>query len=366
MAAGLIAAGLAAQDDTSHPAMPQLDCSECHTCENPTADNMCLKPCPSLTMAHRLGDHRLREAPDSLLLSQIADLYKPVEFSHGLHAEMAEMKGGCGMCHHYSPAEEIPPCRECHGTERSPSNLRQPTLKGAYHRQCMGCHREWSHDTRCVVCHLPEPGKSMAVTMDSTDIMGISHPKIMVPGTKVYHPDYDEGPVVTFHHGEHVDLFELSCVDCHRDENCGYCHELGKEPGATAELEDGHDRCGSCHDLDNCGKCHGETEKPAFSHASTGWPLSSYHRGLDCRACHPTGRKIGRLNRSCNNCHSGWDQENFSHAVTGLKLDEIHVEMDCGDCHLDRDFAAEPACSDCHDDGRTHKDAPPGEVITGR
>jgi hypothetical protein len=359
----LVVTRLTAQDDASHTALPELDCSECHTCTNPTASNMCLKMCPSLTIAHKAVEHNLKEAPDSLLLREIADLYKPVQFSHKLHAEMAEMGGGCAICHHYSPPGKIPPCRECHGAEGSPNNLRQPALKGAYHRRCMGCHREWSHDTKCIVCHLPEPGKAMAATVDSTDIMGISHPKIMVPVTKVYHTEYDEGPVVTFHHKEHIDLFDLTCVSCHQDENCGYCHDLSKGERPVTKMDDGHDMCSNCHDLDNCSECHGKKEKPVFSHASTGWPLSGYHQKLDCRACHPTGKKISRLSRHCNDCHGGWNQDNFSHTVTGLKLDEIHVEMDCSDCHTNRNFEAEPNCSDCHDDGRTHKDAPPGKIV---
>ncbi|HUV31554.1 MAG TPA: cytochrome c3 family protein [Acidobacteriota bacterium] len=352
--------------DTEDTVQPTLDCLQCHTCERPTPSDMCLQPCPSLTMAQNVVPHSLSEAPDSMLLGDIADVFKPVHFNHKLHAEMAEMGGDCATCHHYSPAGEIPPCRDCHGGEGNPTNLRQPGLKGAYHRQCLSCHREWSHETRCVLCHLPEAGREMAAVADPTDIIGIPHPVITEPETKIYRTPYNEGPVVTFHHAEHIHLFGLNCANCHQKENCGFCHDLQKPATLAKSMEEVHAICNDCHVNDACGKCHDTKEKPVFSHASTGWPLNRYHRTLDCRACHPTGRQIGRLNSNCGACHAGWNQENFAHAVTGLQLDEIHVELDCTDCHADRKFDQTPDCSACHDDGRTHEDAPPGELLSSR
>jgi hypothetical protein len=342
--------------------MPKIDCAKCHTCPDPTPEKMCLKPCPTLTMAHSKGtNHQLSEAPDTLLLDDIADLYGPVHFNHKVHARMAEMNSNCQTCHHYSPAGKISPCKECHGGETNPNNLRQPGLKGAYHRQCLSCHREWSHDTQCTICHTPQAGKQMSGTIaDSTDVMGKSHPLITPPVTKVYRTPYAKGPVVTFFHKEHIDLFGLKCVDCHKQENCSYCHDLKpaeRKPRTQVEI---HAVCSDCHKTDECSKCHGTKEKPAFSHAITGWPLNRFHKGLDCRACHPTGKKIARLNNQCASCHAGWNQANFSHAVTGLILDENHREMDCTDCHTDRKYNEPPSCSGCHDDNRSYKDAPPG------
>lgn len=358
-----------------HTAIPDLNCRECHTCDKPTAGDMCLKPCPSLTMTELVANHKLKEAPDSFVIGEISDVYQPVRFNHKLHAEMAGMGSDCATCHHYSPSGRIPPCVECHGGEKNPANLRQPSLKGAYHRQCLSCHREWSHETKCIICHLPTAGREAAAGgYDSTDIIGISHPVITTPISEVYHTAYEEGPVVTFHHNEHVNLFDIKCVNCHQQENCSNCHDLQKGVEKTGKtMEQVHAVCGDCHgdimcdkcqDKDKCKKCHDVKEKPAFSHASTGWPLNRFHKNLDCRSCHPTGRKIARLNNKCSFCHGGWNQDNFKHAVTGLVLSEIHMEAECSDCHADLRYDKPVSCANCHDEGDVDpKETPPGEYV---
>jgi len=354
----------------SHTAeMLDIDCSQCHTCETPTAQNKCLKQCPSFSMTHVATSHQLSEAPDSLLLGYLADLYQPVRFDHKAHADMAEMGLKCATCHHYSPAGRIPSCRECHGGEANPNNLRQPALKGAYHRQCISCHREWSHDTKCLVCHLPAEGKISAVGVDTTDIIGVPHPVITEPAKKIYNTPFDEGPIVTFYHEQHVQLYGLRCANCHAEEACSRCHDLSR-PKNRAQLtnelksmEEVHAICNDCHADDDCGKCHDHHEKPPFSHAMTGWGLGRFHNRLDCRACHPTGRPIGRLDTRCVSCHGGWNIDNFNHAVTGLRLDEMHSEIDCEVCHVQKRFEQDPVCADCHEDDRTAHDATPGEYL---
>jgi hypothetical protein len=360
----IIPYGIGLGSQSSHDQIPELDCGECHTCENPTVDAPCLKACPRLFVAQVDKEHSIGEAPDSLLLDVLVNQYGAVRFNHKLHAEMAGMDRGCSQCHHFSPEGKIPPCSQCHGGEANPENLRQPGLKGAYHRHCLSCHREWSHSTACVVFHLPSEAEPLGDEAGAqTDIIGVEHPIITEPVKKVYHTPYESGPVVTFYHKEHIDLFGLRCVDCHQEENCSYCHDLQKPANLQKTDEQIHAICSDCHGKDKCSKCHDTRERPAFSHADTGWPLSRYHIGLDCRACHPTGKRISRLNRNCLNCHGGWNQETFDHAVTGLKLDEIHYELECGDCHIDRQFQNEPSCADCHDDGRSPKENPPGAWI---
>lgn len=355
--------------EAPHPMSVQdkIDCTECHTCEVPTARETCLRQCPTVSMTHVKSSHALTEAPDSLLIDELMETYQAVHFDHKSHARMAEMNDSCGICHHYSPAGHIPPCKECHGNETNPNNLRQPGLKGAYHRQCLSCHREWSHDTKCVVCHLPSTSGGLASAGDDmTDILGRSHPVITTPVKKVYGTPYKDGPIVTFQHKEHVDLFGFRCVDCHRQESCSYCHDLQRPAATNKTQEQVHAVCNDCHKSDACAKCHDTKERPGFSHNKTGWPLNPYHNTLDCWSCHPTGKRISKLSGMCVNCHEGWNQENFKHAVTGLMLDEMHADLDCTDCHADRKFEADPVCSDCHDDGRTADTAPPGTKMHKR
>ena len=356
--------GLSFAQRGEHQQMKKLNCLECHTCANPTATDRCLKPCPSLFTAQSQEKHYVGEAPDSLILDAIMDQYGAVRFNHRLHAQMAGMGKGCAQCHHYSPAGNIPPCNECHGGDVNPANLRQPGLKGAYHRQCLACHREWSHSTACVVCHLPRAGESLEKNgEDQTDIIGIPHPIITEPIKKVYYTPYETGPVVTFYHKEHIELFGLRCVDCHQEENCAYCHDLQKSANLRKTDEEIHAICSNCHGTSKCSKCHDREERPAFTHADTGWPHNRFHAKLDCRGCHPTGRRISKLDTKCATCHGGWNKANFSHSIVGLQLDENHVGVDCTECHVDKQYQNKPDCASCHDDNRDYIISPPGKKI---
>jgi len=95
-------------------------------------------------------------APEIITLDILSKRYGPVEFSHGYHADMA---GDCASCHHHSPEGTTPACGECHepitvyhyDPAREGPNL---GLKGAYHGQCMGCHKEWgTGPVGCTDCH---------------------------------------------------------------------------------------------------------------------------------------------------------------------------------------------------------------------
>ncbi len=347
--------------NNSSAAMPKSDCKQCHTCEVPTFHDPCLKTCPRTQMVHQTSRHNLVDAPDSMLLDELSEQYQGVHFNHKVHASMAQMNLECATCHHYSPKGVIPPCKDCHNTDAQSTDLGKPNLKGAYHRQCLSCHREWSHDTKCIVCHLPKQGSDIAkASKDPTDIMGASHPVITVPLKRVYTTPYKLGPVVTFQHKEHVDLFGFKCTNCHAKENCGNCHDIQKVAYTQKTQEQVHAICNDCHRSDQCSKCHDTQERPGFTHNKTGWPLNPYHNKLDCWACHPTGKRISKLNRMCSNCHAGWNQENFRHAVVGLQLDEVHSQLECTDCHAEHKYDENPKCDSCHDDGRTADKAPPG------
>lgn len=337
----------------------EISCDECHTCPTPTAQAPCLKGC--LRFSQVVVSPSLEECPSVVVLDQLSNLYVPVIFPHKFHAQMTGMGQGCVACHHNSPEGHFLPCRKCHGGANNPENLRQPGLKGAYHRQCMNCHREWSHDKECSVCHAKKTADAAVVKItDKTDIMGLPHPNIEEPEKKVYQTKWNKGTVVTFHHKEHIDLFGLKCVDCHREESCSRCHDIGKKSNSVKTVEEHHKPCSSCHEMDKCAECHAKKEKPGFSHTQTGWPLSRYHQSLPCHTCHPSGRKMEKLNRECITCHSNWTSQNFNHLVTGLTLDETHREINCTECHLENKFDQKPSCVNCHDDGRAFPESSPG------
>ncbi len=118
------------------------------------------------------------DAPESVEIDSLSDLYEPVEFDHTLHLDVAE----CQECHHHTTGQ--PPtnenclrchansgesdaisCSDCHAADRfSASDLEargnsalyhidKPGLKGAYHLNCVGCHEENGAPTGCQDCH---------------------------------------------------------------------------------------------------------------------------------------------------------------------------------------------------------------------
>ncbi|KPL07716.1 hypothetical protein AMJ86_03235 [bacterium SM23_57] len=338
----------------SEPQAMMLPCSDCHICDKPTVENPCLKACPRHSWK-MTTEHSEAEAPDIIIIDELESLYSPVEFHHKNHAHWTVMQKGCSECHHYSPEGPIPACNECHTKEINPKNLRQVGLKGAYHQQCMGCHQEWSLSTDCNFCHvkLDEEG-------GMPEIQTAERALITEPDRKVYNVEMDDGPVVTFHHQQHSQLYGIDCMECHKGEGCGVCHTPQDKRTAVAQKpEDPHARCFNCHEDASCDKCHLQKETEGFTHAQTGWPLSRYHKPLTCNACHPKGKKISRLNRSCTSCHKNWSSSNFDHGnITGVTLGEIHMGFDCSDCHLNKRFDKKPSCDGCHE-GYAYPDVEP-------
>lgn len=322
-------------------------CETCHSSENPTREDPRLTICPRRG-GHFEGEHGVQEGPEIVILDQLANIYGPVPFAHKLHASMADMSGGCTFCHHYSEIDkEVPPCRECHSEKRQLGDLRQPGLKGAYHRQCIACHREWSHETGCVACHEVKEVVAPDEITDKSDILGIPHPRITAEQKYVYRTPYETASVVTFHHSDHVDQFGLKCANCHQGDNCGRCHDIGHRVVAIEHVK----TCITCHREDDCLFCHSTEEKPPFDHAiSIGWELGKYHEKSSCQACHGPTKEFVLPSRTCTSCHIHWEVGSFEHRVTGLILNEDHEEFDCYDCHVDENFETLPTCDNCHED----------------
>jgi hypothetical protein len=293
-----------------------------------------------------------------IILDELENLYLPVPFDHGGHAEMTMMTDGCVVCHHHTPEGAAhPACKTCHEVSAKQEAIRQPSLKAAYHRQCMSCHREWSGETECGICHLPKTGATDEVPTVGS-ILGKMHPPIPEPDEEIYEPKATSAPgeKVIFRHREHIHRFGLKCAECHREDNCARCHEKGKQHvQQTRTLEQHHRPCANCHDVDDeatCKRCHwkeGEPKPKAFDHADQGWVLGKHHDEIGCRACH---KKIPfrKLERDCEACHGDWESGSFDHAVTGQVLDQNHEEADCTECHAERKFDRPPRCDECHEE----------------
>ena len=271
--------------------------------------------------------------PDVVVMKELEALYEPVPFDHRGHAKMAEMWDGCKTCHHREPqvsavqaegkkpaartqeeTKKVPACKSCHQVGEEKADIKMPNLKGAYHRQCLNCHKEWMHGNACVICHQPhEKTQAKPSTRSTDDIMGRMHPPIPEPENKVYKARFTPavGANVLFRHKEHTNSYGLKCANCHHQDSCGNCHDGAKQihdppmhPGRT--WKDSHAPCVGCHVQERCVHCHYKDDQSApkpFVHASTGQTLDKDHEKLTCGQCHATLRVKAGLSCGGSECH---------------------------------------------------------------
>ena len=337
-----------------------LDCKKCHDCAIPTKDNTCLKKCPRDLMS--VVYHMPLSIPKVLIIDNFKsepNHYPPVKFSHQAHAEMSSMSGSCQMCHHYNNAGTILGCKKCHEVERKRTDISKIDLKGAYHVQCMSCHRAWSNKVECVTCH-NQPEKN-----SKTPAPKAVHPEMKRPVVKTYDTKYTRGKLVTFYHDEHTNTYGIECSNCHNNDGCIKCHNKEKAAKDTnVPLSDKHKTCSRCHTVEeNCNKCHSDQKKWPFNHqVRTGFTLNQFHIKLSCQKCHTEKGKFSKINSECTTCHSKWNEKNFDHKKTGFQLDDTHIANECSACHIEKNYK-NPVCTSCHDENFKYPDKKPGKLL---
>ncbi|HOT46224.1 MAG TPA: cytochrome c3 family protein [Spirochaetota bacterium] len=82
---------------------------------------------------------------DVIVLPKTGHRKPPITFSHRAHTDDYGAK--CIECHH---AGKNVKCSTCH-LRHDRGNL--INLKGAFHQQCLGCHRKTSGPKGCGRCH---------------------------------------------------------------------------------------------------------------------------------------------------------------------------------------------------------------------
>jgi len=278
--------------------------------------------------------------PKVVILSELKSTYEAVPFEHESHAKMAQMWNGCVTCHHRSPqpgagtatarsgvtpggaqtqdaSAQMPACRSCHPVAAKDAGIRIPSLKGAYHRQCLNCHKEWMHENACVICHKPRQDRQVGKAGPSPDdIVGRMHPPIPEPDATVYKARFtpaDEGNVM-FRHREHTAAFGIKCVNCHYRDNCSHCHGPTGDTTAQKPLRPGmtwnesHGPCMGCHKEDRCRHCHYKDDQQPprpFDHWATRQGLDEEHAKVACGQCHPNLRLTGEPACGDAECHKG-------------------------------------------------------------
>lgn len=343
----------------AQPTKATNGCRECHVCSTPTAEDPCLRGCPR----PRVTPQELKMGPDKILINEIESEYEPVDFAHRLHAEMTAMDRGCQDCHHFQEVGGITACKNCHPPDAADENLDQPSLKGAYHRQCLGCHQDWSHDTACEICHVKK-GQTAMAPHGGKDKPGSRFMGLTQPEKKVWTSTYGGGTIVTLFHKNHTDKYGIDCAACHHAEGCASCHAKSEQTTEVRHTEEAlHGICNSCHAEMSCDQCHLKQEAKAFSHDRTGWPLKSFHAQLSCRRCHGDSHHFTKPSPDCASCHKSWDEKTFKHDRTGFSLNETHQDAACSECHVTGNYATAPSCGSCHDADITYPASLPGTRV---
>lgn len=131
----------------------------------------------------------IEDAPTSVNIDYLQELYEPVDFDHQMHAE----NYACNACHHHTTGDgtQNKTCEKCHAhsepsddvscsgchqqmvplsslagpAENISYHIDKPGIKGALHLQCLGCHRIEGGPVGCQECHAftPEGRKRFAV-----------------------------------------------------------------------------------------------------------------------------------------------------------------------------------------------------------
>ena len=98
------------------------------------------------------------DMPSEITIDYVENKFKPVNFDHEMHLDIAET---CGECHHIHDDERNSTCNDCHALDSdafkaaaedgfppcsgcheyySPEEPEMPSLKVALHKTCFKCH----------------------------------------------------------------------------------------------------------------------------------------------------------------------------------------------------------------------------------
>jgi len=142
-------------------------CSTCHTDSLNDLDAANKLPAPEelipddtkevieiTVMENEYGPSKLKHLA---MVKKLTDISNNSKLASYFHTDKMTI---CQGCHHFGPMEkkgDVPKCSTCHTVRKEPEN-KTPTLLGAYHQQCLGCHKqmggtEEEKPQSCSGCH---------------------------------------------------------------------------------------------------------------------------------------------------------------------------------------------------------------------
>lgn len=320
----------------------------------------------------------------------LGEMERPaVEFNHKAHTEVLEPLG-CETCHRLDEQGEFSP--------RLASTFEIDTredLVDAYHRACVGCHRERdagglvAGPVTCGECHVRRaPGVSERVVMAFDYSLHARHSKALDDKCESCHHVYDEvTEKLTYVKGK-----EDGCSACHGAVDQGRTLSLANASHQACischlrrtrlEQETGPSLCVGCHDAENRESIEVLAEVPrlmrgqkdamwvsapssnsaavAFNH------LAHEQRSSFCSDCHH------RSVRPCDDCHTQMGALEGAGVTTEQAYHQDSSTFSCVGCHVA--FTADrPGCLGCHETAsmalaenncvRCHNGPPPGSPL---
>lgn len=169
--------------------MAQSSCASCHkpveglpssAIADGSAFSLGKKELESLAVRNLDAQKRVKplspnDVPETVIIGTLSKEYEPSVFPHrAIYKALVDGTSAsamasafhtsplstCAACHHHSPLETLatpPKCASCHGTDTQPVSGNRPSLKVAYHQQCMACHSAMKMEkpaaTDCTACH---------------------------------------------------------------------------------------------------------------------------------------------------------------------------------------------------------------------
>jgi hypothetical protein len=107
------------------------------------------------------NEYQLSKLPHDKIVKKLTHISNSSRLARYFHTDETTI---CAGCHHISPLEaktSLPLCSTCHTLRKEPQKS-TPTLLGAYHQQCLGCHKQMGGTEEkmprdCAGCHEEKP-----------------------------------------------------------------------------------------------------------------------------------------------------------------------------------------------------------------
>ncbi|MBK6542519.1 MAG: hypothetical protein IPG10_14795 [Flavobacteriales bacterium] len=378
------------------------DCDQCHTGGSfSTASPECVSCHQSDFSGTANPDHTVAGfSTDCATCHTISPGWTPVTYDHsgypliGAHALVHD----CDQCHNGNYNNTPNTCEGCHLADYNGSVNPNHTAAG-FSTDCAQCHDEtaWSpsgydhngyplvgaHTTAsCDQCHNGNYNNTPNTCEGChlADYNGSANPNHAAAGFSMdcaqchdetaWSPsgyDHNGYPLV----GAHT---TASCDQCHNGNynntpnTCEGCH-LADYNGTTAPNHT------SAQFTTDCTQCHDEAawSPSSYDHATTGFPLTGGHAGVDCAQCHSNGYQgtptncdachmpdyngttnpnhaAAQFPTDCTICHdeTAWGNSTFDHGTTSFPLTGGHSGVACTQCHSNGYQGTPTNCDACH------------------